>query len=157
MTSLLMAMGAASLAYVPLRPAVIAEGGTELVLLATLMREAIQREDIGFAVVPGSSSTPPERIAGLDLQGVRTLWVPDSDEAGRKRRGELIDTGIPVERIVMLSDDGDLEIEDLIDAQTYCAAVNLYVADMSFGESFGAEARASVPSSSRLSRADAMR
>jgi hypothetical protein len=128
--ALLMAMGAASLAFVPLRPAVIAEGGTELVLLPSLLREANDRDHLSFAVVPGSSSTPPDRIAGLDLHGVRTVWVLDADDGGRTRRDQLIDVGIPADRVLMLSDDSDLEIEDVVAPACYCEAVRRYVADV---------------------------
>lgn len=128
--SLLMAMGASSLVYVTLRPGVIAEGESDLILLPTLMREAIGSESVGFAVVPGASTTPPERIAGLDLQGVRTVWVLDADDAGRRRRGQLIDAQIPSERILLLADDTSLEVEDLIAPATYVEAVRMYVADV---------------------------
>lgn len=130
MGALLMAMGAASLAFVPLRPAVIAEGGTDLVLLPTLLREAIGQEHLGFGVVPGASSVPPERIAGLDLHSTRSAWLLDADAGGRRRRGDLIDAGIPAERILLLSDEGDLEIEDLVLPETFCRAVAAYIADV---------------------------
>lgn len=138
MGALLMAIGAASLAYVPLQPAVIAEGGTELVLFPSLLREAIQDDHLDFAVVPGSSSTPPERIAGLDLQGVRTAWIFDADDAGRARMTELAES-IPAERLVLLTDDGELEIEDLVYPETYCAAVNLYLADVGSVDEFAVD------------------
>jgi hypothetical protein len=130
MGALLMAMGAASLAFVPLRPAVIAEGGSDLVLLPSLLREAIERDHLGFAVVPGSSSAPPDRIAGLSLQGVRTAWILDADDSGRHRRDDLVSAHIPADHIFLLADNGNLEIEDLIDPETYCNAVNAYVADV---------------------------
>ena len=42
-----------------------------------------------MSLVPGASTTPPERIAGLDLQGVRTVRVLlDADDAGRTRRSQ---------------------------------------------------------------------
>lgn len=135
--SLLMAMGASSLVYVTLRPGVIAEGESDLILLPTLMREAIGSDSLGFAVVPGASTTPPERIAGLDLQGVKTVWVLDADEAGRKRRSQLIALQIPGERILLLADDTSLEVEDLIAPATYVEAVRLYVADIGGADEFG--------------------
>lgn len=127
---LLMAMGASSLAFVPLRPAVISEGGTDLVLLPSLLREATGRDHLGFGVVPGSSSVPPERIAGLDLHGTRSAWVLDADAGGRRRRDQLIHAGIPADRILLLSDNADLEIEDLVHPETYCRAVADYLADI---------------------------
>jgi hypothetical protein len=128
--SLLMAMGASSLVYVTLRPGVIAEGVSDLILLPTLIREATGKDSLGFVVVPGASSTPPEKVAGLDLQGVRTAWVLDADDSGRKRRQELIDGHIPGKRILLITEEGDLEIEDLITADAYTAAVGLYLADI---------------------------
>jgi energy-coupling factor transporter ATP-binding protein EcfA2 len=83
--SLLMAMGASSLMYVTLRPAVIAEGGSDLILLPSLLREATSLDALGFALIPGAATAPPEAIAGLGLQGVRTVWVLDADEGGRAR------------------------------------------------------------------------
>lgn len=130
MGALLMALGAASIAFVPLRPAIIVEGGSDLVLLPTLFREATGSDHVGFAVVPGSSSAPPERLAGLDLQGVRTAWVFDADDGGRSRRGALIEHHIPEDRMLLLADHGDLEIEDLVEPETFCRAVTGYVSDV---------------------------
>lgn len=130
MGALLMAMGAASMAYVPLRPAAIAEGGSDLVMLPSLICEAAGRDHLGYPLVPGASSTPPERLAGLGLQGVRTAWVFDNDESGRARQAELITDGIPAERILLLGEEDDLEIEDLVDPAAYCAAVNGYLEDL---------------------------
>ena len=134
MGALLMAMGAASLAYVPLRPAVIAEGGSDLVMLPSLICEAAERDHLGFPIVPGASSTPPERLAGLGLHGVRTAWVFDNDGSGRERQAELVDDGIPAERILLLGENDDLEIEDLIDPSAYCAAVNGDLLDLATTE-----------------------
>jgi hypothetical protein len=128
--SLLMAMGASSLVYVTLRPGVIAEGVSDLILLPTLIREASSEDSLGFAVVPGASTTPPDQIAGLGLQGVRTVWVFDADDAGRKRREDLVKAHIPGERILLLTEDGDLEIEDLVAAEAYVEAVGLYLVDI---------------------------
>jgi energy-coupling factor transporter ATP-binding protein EcfA2 len=130
MGALLMAMGAASMAYVPLRPAAIAEGGSDLVMLPSLICEATGRDHLGYPLVPGASSTPPERLAGLGLQGVRTAWVFDNDQSGRDRQTELIANGIPAERILLLGEEDDIEIEDLVDPAAYCAAVNTYLEDL---------------------------
>jgi hypothetical protein len=134
-----MAMGASSLVFVTMRPAVIAEGGSDLVLLPTLFREAIGASSLGFAIVPGAATTPPERIAGLDLQGVGTVWVLDADDSGRTRRKQLIeDSKIPEERVLLLIDDGEIEIEDLIAPDTYATAVQNYLTDINSAEEFTA-------------------
>lgn len=134
--ALLMAMGASSLVYVTLRPAIIAEGGSDLILLPTLFREAISRDSLGFAVVPGAATTPPERIAGLGLQGVRTVWVLDADDGGRARCQQLIEADVPADRVVLLADEGNLEIEDLIARDTYVQAVQDYLNDVGATDEF---------------------
>jgi predicted ATP-dependent endonuclease of OLD family len=139
LAALLMAMGASSLVFVTMRPAVIAEGGSDLILLPTLFREAIESPSLGFAIVPGAATTPPERIAGLDLQGVRTVWVLDADSSGRTRRKQLVeDSKIPQERVLLLADDGDIEIEDLIAAGTYATAVQNFLKDVGAADEFSA-------------------
>jgi AAA domain, putative AbiEii toxin, Type IV TA system len=134
--ALLMAMGASSLVYVTLRPAIIAEGGSDLIFLPSLLREAIARDSLGFAVVPGASTTPPERIAGLGLQGVKTVWVLDADDGGRARRSQLIAADVPEDRVVLLADQGDLEIEDLVAPETYVRAVLDYLRDVGATDEF---------------------
>ena len=51
---LLIGMGASSLAFVPVRNAVLSEGATEVVLLPTLVREAVAVKHLGFQVAPAS-------------------------------------------------------------------------------------------------------
>jgi len=136
LAALLMAMGASSLVFVTLRPSIIAEGGSDLILLPTLFREAVGIDSLGFAIVPGAATTPPEKIAGLGLQGVRTVWVLDADDGGRERRAQLIDSQIPEERILLVMGDGDLEIEDLIAPETYVQAVQLYLDDVGASATF---------------------
>jgi hypothetical protein len=134
--ALLMAMGASSLVYVTLRPAIIAEGGSDLILLPSLFREAIARDWLGFAVVPGASTTPPEHIAGLGLQGVKTIWVLDADDGGRARRDYLVGVGVPEDRVVLLTDEGNLEIEDLVAPDVYVLAVQDYLKDVGATDEF---------------------
>ncbi|HWB68515.1 MAG TPA: hypothetical protein VG518_00915, partial [Solirubrobacterales bacterium] len=128
---LLLAMGAGSMAFVPLRPAIIAEGPSDLILLPSLIKEAIRKDRLGYQVVPGAAQSPPTRIAGLDLSGIRTIWIVDGDQGGEDRRKFLFDNGIPEDRLHLLSDHtGGLELEDLIHSSTYVKAVNAYVEDL---------------------------
>lgn len=106
LVALLLTMGAASLAFVPLRPAAIVEGGSDLVLLPSLMKEAGGEDALGFQVVPGAANVPPERIAGLDLQGVSTVWILDGDAGGRSRRKFLVKNNVPAEQIHLLEAGG---------------------------------------------------
>jgi len=129
--TLLLAMGAGSLAFVPLRPAIIVEGGSDLVLLPSLMKEAIDADILGFQVVPGAAGVPPMRIAGLDLHGVATAWVLDGDQGGTDRRKYLVNQGIPPGRILLLrSSKGPLDLEDLVHPTAYVRAVNNYGRDL---------------------------
>ncbi|HEX5983693.1 MAG TPA: AAA family ATPase [Solirubrobacterales bacterium] len=128
---LLLAMGAGSMAFVPLRPAVIAEGGSDLVLLPSLIKEAARIKRLGYQVVPGAAGTPPMRIAGLDLHGVNTVWVLDGDESGVDRRSYLAEQGVPEDRIHLFRSGGrGIELEDLVHPATYCLAVNNYAQDL---------------------------
>jgi hypothetical protein len=132
---LLLAMGAGSMAFVPLRAAVIAEGGSELVLLPSLIKEAIRQPRLGYQVVPGAAQAPPTRIAGLDLSGTRTVWVLDGDQGGEDRRKYLTRHGIEEKRIRLLHEStGGFDLEDLIRPATYVRGVSNYAAD------FGVEA-----------------
>lgn len=128
---LLLAMGAGSLAFVPLRPAVIVEGGADLVLLPSLLKEAIGGDTLGYQVVPGAASVPPESVAGLALQGTKTAWILDGDKGGQDRRDFLVDNGVSPKSILLLSSAGTaLDLEDLVKAETYVAAVNIYGEDV---------------------------
>lgn len=131
MVPLLLAMGAGSLAFVPLRPAVIVEGPSDLILLPSLMLEAIGGSELGFQVVPGAAGVPPERVAGLDLQGVKTVWILDGDKAGIERQSFLKGQSIPGSRIHLLkSGSNGLDLEDLVHRLTYIEAVNVYARDL---------------------------
>jgi hypothetical protein len=131
LVTLLLAMGAGSLAFVPLRPAAIVEGGSDLVLLPSLMKEACDEDLLGFQVVPGAANVPPQRVAGLDLHGVNTVWILDGDSGGVNRRKFLIKNKVPSEQIHLLKvGDSGIDLEDLIHAKTYVKAINEYVADV---------------------------
>jgi AAA domain, putative AbiEii toxin, Type IV TA system/AAA ATPase domain len=66
---LLLGMGASTLAFVPTRAAVVGEGGTEVILLPTLLREVTGLADVPFQVAPGSAEASKEAIAQLDFRG----------------------------------------------------------------------------------------
>ncbi|MDQ3725142.1 MAG: AAA family ATPase [Actinomycetota bacterium] len=137
---LLLAMGAGSMAFAPLRPAVIAEGGSELVLLPSLIKEAARIKRLGYQVVPGAAGSPPLRIAGLDLEGVSTVWVLDGDQGGRDRRKYLSKNGVPRDRIHLIEEGSlGLDLEDLIHPETYVKAVNRYAEDLGGRGDFSVE------------------
>jgi predicted ATP-dependent endonuclease of OLD family len=126
LSPLLLGMGAATLAFVPVRNAVIAEGPSELVLLPTLLREATGRDALGYQIAPGASNVKPASVAGLDLQAPRTAWLVDGDKSGAQLRKKLTKVGIPKERIVTLGEghESGLVLEDLVDPDVYLWAIN---------------------------------
>jgi predicted ATP-dependent endonuclease of OLD family len=123
---LLFGMGASTLAFIPLRNAVIVEGPSDMILWPTLLREATSRPHLDFQVVPGLSKENRPGIIVLDRQAPRTAYLLDSDDGGRELHGELSSAGISEDKIFHIPDDGQrgLVIEDLIDPEIYVQAVN---------------------------------
>jgi predicted ATP-dependent endonuclease of OLD family len=119
-------MGASTLAFIPLRNAVIVEGPSDMILWPTLLREATNRPHLDFQVVPGLSKENRPGIIVLDRQAPRTAYLLDSDDGGRELHGELSSAGISEDKIFHIPDDGQrgLVIEDLIDPEIYVQAVN---------------------------------
>lgn len=135
--TLLMAMGAASLALVLLRPAALVEGGGDLVLLPSLIREATGEDALGFQVVPGGAEVARERVIGLDLHGTATIWIYDGDQGGVDARKMLIDQGVDPSRILLLRSSGKaLELEDFVHPNAYVQAVNAYARDVGVAGEF---------------------
>jgi hypothetical protein len=92
-----------------------------------------------------ASPWSPDQIAGLGLQGVRTVWILDADAGGRARRDTLVEADVPRERVLLLTDGSDLEVEDLVVTDTYVAAVREYVKDTGASEIFAAADLLSAP------------
>lgn len=134
---LLMAMGAASLAFVPRRASLIAEGPSELLLLPTLVKEATGIEDLGYQVAPGIANARPGTIIGLDMQATRTAWLVDGDRGGMANKKKLMKDGITEESIVVLGgDNSDVILEDLVAPTVLADAVIGYARDKGIFESF---------------------
>lgn len=123
---LLFGMGASTLAFVPLRNAVITEGPSDMLLWPTLFREATGHAHLDFQVVPGLSKEDRPGIVVLDSRAPRTAYLVDSDEGGNDLRGKLRGAGISEDKIFGIPDQDHqgLVMEDLIDAKVYVQAVN---------------------------------
>ncbi len=121
---LLTGMGAATLAFVPTRFAVLVEGPTDLILLPTLIREASGQPSLGFQVAPGLAGAAPSEISGLDMQGPRIVYLLDNDDGGDGIARKLGQAGIGQDRIVRISRIRDSVIEDLVDPEAYLTAIN---------------------------------
>lgn len=125
-TPLVMAMGAAALAFTPTRRALIGEGITEAMLLPTLMREAVDPLEVDYQVVPGLANADRDVINALDLEASRVLFLVDGDKSGRERKKFLRRIGVPEDRVVTLGTTvaRDVVLEDLIRPELYRDAVN---------------------------------
>jgi predicted ATP-dependent endonuclease of OLD family len=123
---LLVGMGASTLAFVPVRNAVMTEGASDIILLPAMLREATGLKAVGFQIAPASSEAPAKRIGGLDAEGAPNVaWLVDDDDAGRKMRARLRRAAIPDERIVSLGGEGsEMVTEDLLALDAYLDAFN---------------------------------
>jgi glycine/D-amino acid oxidase-like deaminating enzyme/predicted ATP-dependent endonuclease of OLD family len=122
---LLLGMGASTMAFVPTRAAVIAEGACEIVLMPTLLRQATGSDVLPYQIAPGAAEATPGAIKRLDRQGSGVLWLVDGDAGGAVNRANLAGNEIPPERIVTLGGPGSgFAVEDLLSPDVYAAAVN---------------------------------
>jgi hypothetical protein len=99
-TGLLLGMGASALAFAATRYAVITEGPTEMILLPSLFREALEANNLGFQVAPGLAEVAPGAVASIDLTAARVAYVVDSDKGGKAIARKLRSAGIP-ERLII--------------------------------------------------------
>lgn len=114
-TSLMFAMGASAAAFTPARCAVIAEGATDMILLPTLMRAAIDADALPYQVAPGLSEMPPDSYPELDFQAAKVAFLVDGDGGG-DRLAKALGRVIPDDRIVKLEVRG---IENTLDPEFY--------------------------------------
>ncbi|MBA3687633.1 MAG: AAA family ATPase [Chloroflexi bacterium] len=124
---LVIAMGASALAFTPTRFEVIGEGGSETLLLPTLLREATGLERLAFQVAPGLANASFAQLKELGLEAARVAYLVDSDQSGRDKRAAYLAEGIPPKLVVFLgaSSTSNFAIEDFLDEEVYLAAVNL--------------------------------
>ncbi len=122
---LLLGMGASTLAFVPTRAALISEGASEVVLLPTLIRQAVGLQTLDFQVAPGAAEASRAAIAHIDFQGSKVAWLVDGDDGGANNRRHLQASHIPPERIFTLGGEGSgLTTEDLVQTDVFVKAVN---------------------------------
>lgn len=123
---LLFGMGASTLAFIPVRYAVITEGISDIILWPTLFREATNSSYLGFQIVPGLSEATRPEIIELDHEAPSTAYLVDSDRGGDKLCKKLTDEGISKDRIFRIPTSGKqkLAVEDLVGREIYFAAVN---------------------------------
>lgn len=124
MASLLLGMGAATMAFVPTRYAVIGEGAADVILLPTLLREVSDSDSLGFQVVPGGAEVSGAEVTALKRQAPRVIWAVDNDDGGRDNASKLKADGVPDERILTVCRSPFQTLEDLVTPNRYLQAVN---------------------------------
>lgn len=117
---LMLAMGAGAAAFSTARYVVLAEGASEMLMLPTLIKRSIDVSDLEYQVAPGLSEVPPEMYPELDLAGARVAYLVDGDKGGLDRRAELIEGGVPEDRIITL---GALTLENLLEPGAYLEVI----------------------------------
>ncbi|MGF1235748.1 AAA family ATPase [Streptomyces sp. 2-6] len=124
-TPLLLAMGAATLAFASVRRVIITEGPSDMLLLPSLLRQATGLTSLSYQIAPGLSELSPGLTGDLDLEAARSGFLVDGDPGGRTLRQKLINSGYDQERVLILGGaNSGITLEDLIDESIYRACVN---------------------------------
>lgn len=113
---LMLAMGAGAAAFSAARKVVLAEGATEMLMLPSLIKNALGVDDLDYQVAPGLSEVSASMYPELDLEGARVAFLVDGDKGGKDLRAALIAANVPEARIVTL---GALTLENLLDSDSY--------------------------------------
>ncbi len=123
---LLFSMGARTLAFLPMRYAVIAEGAADLILVPAILKAGLKRDTLGFQIVPGLASATSHEIAILDHESARTAYLVDSDDAGRLIKSKIVEAGVREGMIITLPviEGEETVIEDYLAIDAYVAAVS---------------------------------
>ena len=123
---LLFGMGASTLAFIPIRFAVLTEGATDMILLPALLKEVLAVEHLGFQVAPGLSSASEEQLALVKNESPRVVFLTDNDKSGRILYQKVIAAGIPATLVHSLPkiDESDTVLEDFLELRSYVCAIN---------------------------------
>ena len=127
---LMLAMGAAAAAFTPARFAVLAEGASDMILLPSLLRHVTDREQLDFQVAPGLSEVPKDFYPQLDTEAAKVIYLVDGDVGGLKLKTDLVKSGVPEGRILVLPAPG---IENTLPKETYSRAVSALLAECNVG------------------------
>lgn len=100
---LMLAMGAGAAAFSSVRKVVLAEGASEMILLPTLIKQAIGRTDLDYQIAPGLAEVPSSLYSDLDLEGARVAFLVDGDAGGVALRDSLENAGVNKKLIVELA------------------------------------------------------
>ncbi len=139
---LMLAMGAGAAAFSAARKVVLAEGATEMLMLPSLIKKALEVEDLDYQVAPGLSEVPIAMYPELDLEGARVAFLVDGDQGGKQLHDALVGAGVPENRIITL---GALTLENLLDPDAYKQVVVELINESSSGEGISPEDLPDLP------------
>lgn len=113
---LLYGMGAATLAFFPIRRALLTEGESDMLLLPTMLREAYGTDSLTFQVVPGLSKTSGINLPILARNGTGVAFALDFDGGGRALEKKIADANFDKNSVFFLkgSTSNDWQIEDFL-------------------------------------------
>ncbi|MBO9575798.1 MAG: AAA family ATPase [Sphingobium sp.] len=123
---LLFGMGAATLAFFPIRRALLTEGESDMLLLPTMLREIYGTDSLTFQIVPGLSKTSGINLPILARNGTGIAFALDFDDGGRDLEKKILGAGFAKEDVFYLKGSGKTEqqIEDFINPKLLAQAVN---------------------------------
>lgn len=123
--SLLFGMGAATLAFFPIRRALLTEGESDMLLLPTMLREAYGSDNLSFQVVPGLSKTSGINLPILARNGKGVAFAVDYDAGGRDLEKKITGAGFDKDSIffVRTASSTDHQIEDFLNSKILAHAV----------------------------------
>nr|WP_245858288.1 AAA family ATPase [Sphingomonas guangdongensis] len=108
---LLLGLGAMTMAFFPTRRAVCVEGAGDMLLLPSMLREALGSETLGFQFVPGLSQAARALAPIVPSMAANVAFLVDGDDGGGKIAEGLRDGGVPQERIFNLKSGNGQAIE----------------------------------------------
>lgn len=150
---LLFGMGASTLAFFPTRHAVMVEGASDMLLLPTMLREALGKSVLGFQLVPGLSNSDDEGMIHAPAIGKDNsiLYLVDGDDGGVKLKNRLMRRKVTKENIFVLSNPSGTanEVEDFLDIGLLVAAANNLL--QKYYPSAPALSKKDLPAQSRMS------
>lgn len=124
---LLFGMGAATLAFFPIRRALLTEGESDMLLLPTMLREVLESQYLSFQVVPGLSKTSGINLPILTRNGNGVAFCLDFDQGGREIEKKILSAGFSKDAIFYMRTSSALEfqIEDFINPKILSVAVSM--------------------------------
>lgn len=126
LTPLLFGMGAATLAFFPIRRALLTEGESDMLLLPTMFREVLESDNLSFQIVPGLSKTSGINLPILARNGKGVAFALDFDDGGREIEKKIVGAGFSKDSIFFIRDKGliDFQIEDFVNPRILAHAAN---------------------------------